>query len=199
MGISLRDYARMEARLRQPATQTETGSGPTTTRHEGVVIGVDPSLRGTGYGLVARKGSDLQVLAYGTVRCPRTWSRTECLAAISRTLRQLVETHHPTVAVFEGLFHARNVRTALIMGEARGAALSVLAEAGIEIYEIAPRRVKLAVTGHGGADKPAVARMVRRLLNLNQSLHSDEADALALALTHWQTHARPWAGASKRI
>lgn len=199
MGISIRDYQTLEARLRRPGRNTDPTQTVAPVITEGLVLGVDPSLRGTGYGLVEKRGAELRAVAYGTVLCPRTWSRTTCLAAIAQTLRQIVQSHHPTIAVFEGLFHARNLRTALIMGEARGAALSVLAEAGLEIYEIAPRRLKLAVTGHGAAGKQAVANMVRRMLNLTSTPRSDETDALALALAHWQALSRPWTGLSKRI
>jgi crossover junction endodeoxyribonuclease RuvC len=86
----------------------------------------------------------------------------------------------------EGLFYAQNLQTAIVMGEARGAALAAIAEAGLEIYEIAPRKVKQAMVGYGAAQKLAVAKMVERLLHLNEPPPPDAADALALALTHLQ-------------
>src|SRR6185312_12238278 len=92
--------------------------------------------------------------------------------------------HQPTVCIIEGLFFAQNLQTALIMGEARGAALTVLAEGGLEIYEIAPRKVKQAIVGYGAAQKIAVAKMVQRMLRLAELPAPDAADALALALTH---------------
>ncbi|MDW8381022.1 MAG: crossover junction endodeoxyribonuclease RuvC [Verrucomicrobiota bacterium] len=199
MGISSRAYAELEARLRR---QKERSAPQAVSSHgtpEGVVLGLDPSLRGTGYGLVERKADHLHAVAFGVVRCPRDWSRTACLATLVRTLHELVAQHRPQVAVLEGLFHARNVRTALVMGEARGAALGVLAGAGLEIYEIPPRRVKLAITGHGAAGKQAVARMVTRLLDLTTIPGPDEADALALAVAHWQSCCHPWATVSRRI
>ncbi|HYV32314.1 MAG TPA: crossover junction endodeoxyribonuclease RuvC, partial [Candidatus Binatia bacterium] len=88
------------------------------------------------------------------------------------------------VCVIEGLFYAQNLQTALIMGEARGASLVAVAEAGLEIYEIAPRKVKQAIVGYGAAQKTAVAKMVQRLLHLAEPPGPDAADALALALTY---------------
>jgi crossover junction endodeoxyribonuclease RuvC len=98
--------------------------------------------------------------------------------------------HGPTMCVIEGLFYAQNLQTALIMGEARGAALAAIAEAGLEIYELAPRKVKQAIVGYGAAQKSAVAKMVQRLLNLSEPPAPDAADALALALTHAQEQSR---------
>jgi crossover junction endodeoxyribonuclease RuvC len=106
------------------------------------------------------------------------------LALIARTLREVIAQHQPTVCAIEGLFFAQNLRTALIMGEARGASLATVAEAGIEIYELAPRKVKQAIVGFGGAQKTAVAKMVQRMLHLPAPPAPDAADALALALAH---------------
>ena len=105
----------------------------------------------------------------------------------------------PTVCVVEGLFFAQNLQTALVMGEARGAALAAIAEAGLEIYELAPRKVKQAIVGYGAAQKLAVAKMVQRMLHLAEPPAPDAADALALALTHAQEQGRFSLGAPKRV
>jgi crossover junction endodeoxyribonuclease RuvC len=110
-----------------------------------------------------------------------------------------VKQYRPTVCVVEGLFFAQNLQTALLMGEARGAALVAAAEAGLEIYEIAPRKVKQAIVGYGAAQKLAVAKMVQRLLNLPEPPAPDAADALALALTHAQENGRYSLSAPKRV
>ena len=110
-----------------------------------------------------------------------------------------MELHHPTVCVIEGLFFAQNLQTALIMGEARGASLVTVAEAGLEVYELAPRKVKQAIVGYGAAQKLAVAKMVQRLLHLSEIPSPDAADALALALTHAQENGRFSLTAPKRI
>jgi crossover junction endodeoxyribonuclease RuvC len=101
--------------------------------------------------------------------------------------------------VVEGIFYSQNLQTALIMGEARGAALAAIAEAGVEIYELAPRKVKLAIVGYGAAQKSAVAKMVQRFLRLPELPAPDAADALALALAHAQEQGRYILSAPKRV
>ena len=131
-----------------------------------MILGIDPSLRGTGYGVIRLGRPHPVALAHGTISCPEGWERSRCLAKISQTLRDVLKQHQPTVCVVEGLFFAQNLKTAIIMGEARGAAMAAVAEAGLEIYEIATRKVKLAIVGYGAAQKIAVAKMVQRMLNL---------------------------------
>ena len=166
--------------------------------HE-VILGVDPSLRGTGFGVIRLMKPYPQPIAFGTVSCPAGWERSRCLAAIARALREVIEKHRPTVCAVEGLFFAQNLQTALIMGEARGAALAVIAEAGLEVYEVAPRKVKQAMIGYGAAQKLAVAKMVQRMLRLAEMPAPDAADALALALTHAQENRRYSLNTPKRI
>jgi len=118
---------------------------------------------------------------------------------IAQALRELLVAHKPSVCVVEGLFYAQNLQTALIMGEARGAALATIAETGVEIYELAPRKVKQAIIGYGAAQKTAVAKMVQRMLRLAELPTPDAADALALALTHAQENGRYSLTPPKRI
>ncbi|HUZ08335.1 MAG TPA: crossover junction endodeoxyribonuclease RuvC [Candidatus Paceibacterota bacterium] len=177
---------------------------PLVTRHSSlvtpaIILGVDPSLRGTGFGIIQLGNPFPETLAHGTISCPKNWERSRCLAKISKTLRQEIEKHRPTVCVIEGLFFAQNLQTALIMGEARGAAMAAIAESGIEIFEIAPRKVKQAIVGYGAAQKSAVAKMVQRLLNLPKPPAPDAADALALALTHARENSRYNLSPPKRI
>lgn len=155
-----------------------------------IILGVDPSLRGTGYGVIQGGRANPEVLTHGTIVCPRDWERSRCLAQIARVLRQVLEQYRPEVCAVEGLFFAQNLKTAIIMGEARGAAMAVIAGAGLDIYEIATRKVKQAVVGYGGAQKIAVAKMVQRMLNLAELPAPDAADALALALVHAQEYSR---------
>src|SRR6185503_15892956 len=164
-----------------------------------VILGVDPSLRGTGFGLIRLGKPHPVALAHGTVSCPATWPRSRCLVKICETLRDLLREYRPTVCVVEGLFFAQNLQTAIVMGEARGAAMMVAAEADLEIYEIATRKVKQAIVGYGAAQKLAVAKMVQRLLDLSQPPEPDAADALALALAHAQANGRYRLPAPKRI
>lgn len=202
MGISARQFEQMQARLKKPRrvpTPVDARSAVAPPTQHQIILGIDPSLRGTGYGVIRLARPHPETLAQGTIRCPARWERSRCLAQIGQGIREVVRCHHPTVCVVEGLFYAQNLQTALLMGEARGAALAAVAEAGLDIYEIAPRRVKQAVVGFGGARKLAVGRMVQRLLNLTEPPAPDAADALALALTHAQEQGRHFLRVPKRI
>ena len=183
MGISARQFEEMQQRVQGSKPVSAPEKNAETPAHT-ILLGVDPSLRGTGYGVVKPGGEVPATLDQGTIKCPAKWSRSECLVAISRTLREVIGRHAPTVCAVEGLFFAQNVKTALIMGEARGAAMAAVAESGLEIFEIAPRKVKQSIVGYGNAQKLAVAKMVQRMLALEELPAPDAADALALALTY---------------
>jgi len=174
-------------------------SSNNTSKIHQVILGVDPSLRGTGFGVIQVTKPHPLALAHGTISCPTTWSRSRCLVRIAETLRTVLCEHQPSVCVVEGLFYAQNLQTAIVMGEARGAAMMVVAESGLDIYEIATRKVKQAMVGYGAAQKLAVAKMVQRLLNLPKPPEPDAADALALALAHAQEQGRYTLTPSKRI
>jgi len=176
----------------------ESGAGLAVVANQ-IIIGVDPSLRGTGFGVVKMARPHPVALAHGTIVCPQTWPHSRCLLKIFETLRDVAHEHHPTVCAIEGLFFAQNLKTALIMGEARGAALAAMAGAGLEIFEIAPRKVKQAIVGYGAARKEAVAKMVQRLLNLASAPDPDAADALAIALAHAWDGGRTRIGVPKKI
>ncbi len=183
----------MQARLRgrgprSPAAAVERASS-SPGKHQ-VIIGIDPSLRGTGYGVILVTKPNLVALAFGTISCPAGWERSRCLLRILTTLREAIAEHKPTVCAIEGLFFAQNLQTALIMGEARGAALAAAAEGGLEIFEMAPRKVKQAIVGYGAAQKTAVAKMVQRMLHLAEEPSPDAGDALALALAYAQETSR---------
>jgi len=202
MGITPQQFRRMEERLNRsprpvtPAFEPAIHASPHT--HQ-LILGIDPSLRGTGYGVIRLAKPHPQALDHGTITCPAAWEHSRCLVKIVQNLRDVVKRHRPTVCVVEGIFYAQNFQTAIVMGEARGAALAVIAEAGLEIYEIAPRKVKQAIVGYGAARKFAVAKMVQRLLRLADPPAPDAADALALALTHAQESGRYSFGLRKRV
>jgi crossover junction endodeoxyribonuclease RuvC len=183
-------------RLAAPVFADPMSALPATPQ---VILGIDPSLRETGYGVIRWARPHPTALAHGTVKCPASWERSRCLVKIAETIREVVKRHQPTVCVVEGLFYAQNLRTALILGEARGAALAAAAETGLEVFEIAPRKVKQAIVGYGGAQKLAVAKMVQRMLNLREPPAPDAADALALALAHAQGNSRYRFIAPKRV
>lgn len=193
MGITPQQFEQLKNRLaaprRKPANIFAESRQATAGVHQ-VILGLDPSLRGTGYGIIRLAKPRPVLLVQGTIKASAAWERSRCLLNIARSLRDVLKQNHPTVCVVEGLFYAQNLQTALIMGEARGAGLVAVAEAGLEIYEISPRKVKQAIVGYGAAQKIAVAKMVQRLLNLAEPPAPDAADALALALTYAQEQGR---------
>ncbi len=194
MGITLQQFNEMNARVsgRKPRAAAPIAADRPSSHAGGhkIILGLDPSLRGTGYGVIELAKPHPRTLAHGTISCPKDWPHSRCLAHISQTLREVLRKFQPTVCAVEGLFFAQNIKTAIVMGEARGAALATLGEAGLEIYEIAPRKVKQAIVGYGAAQKLAVAKMVQRLLQLPEMPAADAADALALALVQAQTQER---------
>jgi crossover junction endodeoxyribonuclease RuvC len=201
VGITRRQFEQMQERIRG---QSPRAVLPLATHHSSlvtsrIILGVDPSLRGTGFGVIQISNPHPKTLAHGTISCPQNWERSRCLAKISQTLREEIKKHQPTVCVVEGLFFAQNLRTAIIMGEARGAAMAAIAEAGLDIYEIATRKVKLAIVGYGAAQKLAVAKMVQRMLQLAELPAPDAADALALALAHARENLRYSLNTPKKI
>lgn len=203
MGITPLQFKQLQERLEQPRRAVApvlelTRPAAGAQKHQ-VILGLDPSLRGTGFGIIRLARPTPQTLAHGTISCPPGWERSRCLVKIVQELRQVLKAHAPTVCVVEGLFYAQNLQTALIMGEARGAALSAVAEAGLEIFELAPRKVKQAIVGYGAAQKLAVGKMVQRLLKLSESPSPDAADALALALAHAQEQGRYSLSPVKRV
>ena len=148
------------------------------------VLGIDTSLRSTGYGVVEQDGSKLKFIEAGTIRTPDGRKLSECLTRLADGLAEVIGRTHPDAASIEGIFFSRNVRTAVILGEARGVAIASCARAGIPVYEYEPRRMKQALVGFGGAQKEQVMRMVVRLLSLKEEPQSDAADGLALAICH---------------
>jgi crossover junction endodeoxyribonuclease RuvC len=202
VGITLQQFNQMTARVSGRKSRA-TGpvieaTSPGAAKHR-IILGLDPSLRGTGYGVIEFGGAHPCALTHGTIACAAGWPRSRCLAQISQTMREVVRRFQPTACAVEGLFYAQNLQTALIMGEARGAAMAAIAEAGLEIFEIAPRKVKQAIVGYGAAQKLAVAKMVQRMLQLAEPPAPDAADALALALAHAQSLSRYSLTAPKRI
>ena len=212
VGISPQDFEKMQARLNGAAKTSGAGAGkmrspapvhaalvPMSSPKHQVILGIDPSLRGTGWGVIRLGKPHPVALCHGTISCPAGWERSRCLLRILETIREQAKLHRPTVCSIEGLFYAQNLQTALIMGEARGAALAAAAEAGLEIFEIAPRKVKLAIVGYGGAQKLAVAKMVQRMLQLAEPPSPDAADALALALAYAQETGRYSLAGPKKV
>ena len=148
------------------------------------VLGVDTSLRSSGIGIVDGVGRDVKAVTYGTIKNKPSVPHSECLWKINREIRALIEQYEPDAVAVEGIFFFKNAKTAMILGQARGAVLSVCAEFNKPVCEYAPRLVKQSIVGTGRAEKAQVGAMVQRLLNLPSVPSSDAADALAIAMTH---------------
>jgi crossover junction endodeoxyribonuclease RuvC len=151
-----------------------------------LVIGIDPGTASTGYGLVREDvDGNIKAIDYGVIVTSPKRSMPERLREIYKQLIEILLLHQPESGAVEKLFFARNVRTAISVGQARGIGLLALAEAGIGTSEYSPLEIKQAVTGYGGADKRQVQEMVRALLELKETPKPDDcADALAVAICH---------------
>jgi crossover junction endodeoxyribonuclease RuvC len=152
------------------------------------IFGIDPGSERTGYGCLESDGSRFRLITCGAVAAPRGAAFSDKLRAIHDRLVALLVRARPECAVVESVFHARNVRTALRLGHARGVALLAASEAGIPVMEYTPAEIKRAVVGYGRAEKHQVQEMVRLLLGLAAppSPH-DATDALAAAICHSHT------------
>ena len=149
-----------------------------------LILGLDPGSLHTGYGLIERRGSALTLVDAGRISSPRSLALPNRLAHIAACLGGLLDRRTPSLAALETPFHGLNSRTLIVLAEARGVLLAVLAGRGVEIAEYSPAEVKSAVTGSGRADKDQVAQMVRLLLGgpALASGSADVTDALAVAL-----------------
>jgi crossover junction endodeoxyribonuclease RuvC len=163
----------------------------------GVVFGVDPGSRVTGYGVIEVRRGKTVYLASGCIRTP-VGHTAQRLGEIFDGITTLIEIHAPDVVAVEQVFLARNANSALKLGQARGAVLAAVARTGTAVSEYAARRVKQAVTGTGAASKAQVQHMVRVLLGLSAAPAVDAADALAIAICHINTQ-RPQASGRLRV
>ncbi|MEK7623416.1 MAG: crossover junction endodeoxyribonuclease RuvC [Patescibacteria group bacterium] len=148
------------------------------------IIGIDPGYGRMGYGLVEKKGSDWTHVAHGCIETSAKVEFSERLLQIHNELKRLITRHNPDRAAVEDLFFAKNVKTAMQVGQARGVILLTLFQAGLTVDEYTPLQVKQAITGYGRAEKGQVQKMLAILLKLpaKKLIQDDAADALAVAL-----------------
>jgi crossover junction endodeoxyribonuclease RuvC len=163
------------------------------------ILGIDTSLRSTGVGIVEVRGSDMRAIAYGRIHNKPKVPHSQCLENIFDSITDLIEEHEPDCAAIEGAFFAKNAKTAMVLGQARGAAITACARKGLGITEHSPRKVKQAISGTGSAQKDQVAKMVMRLLNLQEQPQEDAADSLAIAICHYHQLLLPEELRSDRI
>ena len=148
-----------------------------------IVLGIDPGSHATGYGVVSTEPV-ARMLAGGVIRTDSKAPLAERLRQIHSGITGILGEHQVQAFAVEDLFNAKNARSSLILGHARGVILLAGAEAGLEVAEYAPREVKQALTGNGAATKEQVRFMVMRLLGLKDEPPLDLSDALAVALAH---------------
>lgn len=150
-----------------------------------VIMGIDPGLSFTGYGVVEKKGDRLSPLGYGGITTSSKDPLSSRLDRIYAEIRKLIERYRPDLVVLEELFFSANARSAMVVGQARGGILLAAEHAGVAIEEYTPLEVKQSLVGHGRADKRQVEYMVRNLLSIDGEIESSHAsDALALAICH---------------
>ena len=153
-----------------------------------VALGIDPGTAIVGYAVVMAQGSLLSLVACDVICTSAKMPLPERLVRIHKELTTIIATYKPQEAAMEELFFAKNARTAMTVGQARGVAMLALATNGLSIAEYTPKQVKQAVTGYGGADKNQVGEMVRILLKLSAIPQPDDAaDAAAIAICHLHT------------
>lgn len=153
-----------------------------------IVLGIDPGLKNTGWGVIERSGSSLRCLAYGCICTQADRPDADRLSEIHRGITAVIERYGPDEAAIENVYFSNNARTAFATGQARGVAM--LAASGMSVGEYGPGEIKMAVVGTGGADKRQVQYMVRVLLGLPKEPQPDHAaDALAAAVCHVNSRA----------
>jgi len=153
-----------------------------------IILGIDPGLRTTGFGVIEKQGSKLRYIASGTIKTGLEGALPPRLKIILDGVREIVATYQPACAAIEKVFVNVNPQSTLLLGQARGAAISALVGADLDVAEYSPTQIKQAVVGTGKAAKPQVQDMVSRLLTLPGLPGSDAADALGVAICHANTH-----------
>ena len=149
------------------------------------IMGIDPGLAVTGFGIVQHAGNRFKLIDFGTVTTPAGEPLSERLRTLRDGLAEVLGAHAPVEAAVERLFFNANVQSALAVGQARGVALLALADAGLAVAEYTPSEVKQAVVGYGAADKKQVQYMVKTILAMDAVPKPDDAaDALAIAICH---------------
>jgi crossover junction endodeoxyribonuclease RuvC len=155
------------------------------------ILGVDPGLRHTGWGVITMDGPRLGWIAHGVIKPDPAADLADRLGMLCEGLRAVIDAYAPDEAAVEETFVNINPRSTLLLGQARGAALATLSAARLKVAEFAARKVKQSIVGSGAADKTQVAFMVRRLLPKAGDVTADAADALAVAICG--AHHRPLA------
>jgi crossover junction endodeoxyribonuclease RuvC len=150
------------------------------------ILGIDPGLSSTGYGVVEVEEDGLSCLTFGGFRAAHSASFSDKLLAIHQKIEKVIQQFHPDFCAIENIYYHQNKKTAIIMGHARAVAMLAVAQNRIEVSEYSPREIKMSIVGFGAASKIQVQAMVKNLLKLDSPPQPDDAaDALAVALCHF--------------
>lgn len=153
-----------------------------------IILGIDPGLRTTGFGVIEKLGNTLRYIASGTIKTGQDGALPPRLKVILTGVSEIVSTYRPDCAAIEKVFVNVNPHSTLLLGQARGAAITALVGADLDVAEYSPTQIKQSVVGTGKAAKPQVQDMVSRLLKLPGLPGSDAADALGVAICHANSH-----------
>jgi crossover junction endodeoxyribonuclease RuvC len=153
-----------------------------------IILGIDPGLRTTGFGVIEKQGNKLRYIASGTIKTGSESALPPRLKVIFAGIAEIIRTYHPDCAAIEKVFVNVNPQSTLLLGQARGAAITALVGGDLEVAEYTALQVKQAVTGTGKAEKAQVQDMVARLLVLPGLPGTDAADALGIAICHANSH-----------
>lgn len=148
-----------------------------------IIIGFDPGLADTGWGVIEEQGSKLICLAYGSIKTQAKTDTSARLEIIYNKVKEIIKKYKPDVVAIEKLFFSRNVTSALLVGQARGVVLLAIEQAGVSVLEFTPNQVKQAVSCYGAAGKEQIQKMVKMILKLKEIPKPDDAaDGLAIAI-----------------
>lgn len=149
-----------------------------------IVLGIDPGLRKTGYGLVKNKAGQPEFISAGIVDLEKYTDRHSKLYFLFESLNEIIEKYKPSAISLEMVFTGKNIKSAFLIGEARAVSIISGKKFNLNVYEYSARAVKQGITGYGNATKDDVKRMVKLILNIKDNLKDDASDALALAIYH---------------
>lgn len=152
-----------------------------------IILGIDPGTKALGYGLIAKNGREWHHVDNGVI-IPESASLPERLQAMYTAIKKIIREYRPDAVALEDVFVAKNARSSLLLGHARGVVMLAAAKAHLPVFEYAPASVKEALCGFGQATKEQVQKMIRMRLKLSEVANADASDALAVALCYLQSH-----------
>ena len=151
------------------------------------ILGIDPGLTKTGFGIIDINNEDLKLVDYGIIKPKNKDKLEKRLLTIFEDVSEIINKYKPTIICIEEVFYGKNFKSALLLGQARGAAMVSAASKNLSIFEYSAKKIKQSVTGNGNANKEQVKFMVNSILNIkNSNIPLDASDALAIILCHYQ-------------